>query len=70
MNIEKIEHTPPDRLLNIDIEYFKEKLKLETSPLAKMKIKKQIELLEDAVVVYHLRHPSQSENTCQKPNTI
>jgi hypothetical protein len=38
-----------------DIEHLKQKLETETNPLVKWRIEKQIELLEDALVIYHER---------------
>ncbi len=38
-----------------DIEHLKQKLETETDPLVKWRIEKQIELLEDALVIYHER---------------
>lgn len=38
-----------------DIEHLKQKLETETDPLVKWRIEKQIELLDDALVIYHER---------------
>ena len=39
--------------MNTDIEQLKHQLETETDPLVKWRIEKQIELLEDAIVIYH-----------------
>ena len=39
-------------IMKTDIEHLKEKLKTETDPLLIWRIEKQIELLEDALVIY------------------
>lgn len=57
----------PERVLarvpELDVEYFREKLKSETNELVKERISKQIELLEDAIVIYHeQRLPEGNEN--------
>lgn len=42
-----------------DIEHLKQQLKDETDPLVKWRIEKQIELLEDAIVIYHEKRLSE-----------
>lgn len=39
--------------MNTDIEQLKQQLETETDPLVKWRIEKQIELLEDAIVIYN-----------------
>ncbi len=40
-----------------DVAHFKSKLDRETDPARQEKLKKQIELLEDAIVIYHEKLP-------------
>lgn len=49
--------------MNTDIEHLKQQLETETDPLVKWRIEKQIELLEDAIVIYNeKRLPDQDNN--------
>lgn len=49
--------------MNTDIEQLKQQLETETDPLVKWRIEKQIELLEDAIVIYNeKRLPDQDNN--------
>ena len=49
--------------MNTDIEQLKQQLETETEPLVKWRIEKQIELLEDAIVIYNeKRLPDQDNN--------
>ena len=41
-----------------DVEFFKKKLAATTDPDDQEKLKRQIELLEDAVVIYTLTQPA------------
>ena len=41
------------------MQYFQAKLDRETSPAAQLKYRKQFELLEDAVVIYHESRPAE-----------
>jgi hypothetical protein len=41
--------------MDANIEHLKQKLETETDPLVKWRIEKQIELLDDALVIYHER---------------
>lgn len=45
-------HTIPQEVTNDDIRYLKERLALATDDEGKRRLEKQIELLEDAVIVY------------------
>lgn len=44
--------------METEIEHLKEKLKTETDPLLIWRIEKQIELLEDAKVIYKEHRPA------------
>ena len=49
--------------MNTDIEQLKQQLETETEPLVKWRIEKQIELLEDAIIIYNeKRLPDQDNN--------
>ncbi|HET8688373.1 MAG TPA: hypothetical protein VFM18_17320 [Methanosarcina sp.] len=47
-------HKIPESVDCTDIEYFKKKLEIAKDPDLKIKIAKQIEMLEDAVVIYRI----------------
>ena len=48
--------------MNTDIEQLKQQLETETDPLVKWRIEKQIELLEDAIVIYHEKRLPDRDN--------
>lgn len=47
------------RLPDLDLEYLREKLKSEQNLLVQERIRKQIELLEDAIVIYREYRPAE-----------
>ena len=51
-------YIPPETWDQIpDLAYFRQKAERATSPEAARKYRRQLELLEDAVVIYHCGHP-------------
>jgi hypothetical protein len=64
MNWDEYDTTPTKKSLAInynDIGYFKWKLERETDPINKDCIQQQIDLLEDAIVIYHKHRLAESD---------
>lgn len=50
------DHPLPHTVTEADVAYFRQKVKRAKSPEERRKHERQLELMEDALIIYHLHH--------------